>query len=160
MYTITATRSVARVKATRAGHRGLRRNPLIVMKDGSTIRLAPGKSVTISEEAYNFNRKLLDEFSTCIVVRSLHKRKEEDTIIPPPVPPALPEEDEDGEDTLDAPEESITVNAVEDKVPEDLKVEVSETTVKKRRKSSNPEVKLEGTEDKPKRRRRSRKSDK
>ena len=156
MYTITATRSVARVRAARAGHRGLRRNPLIVMKDGSTIRLAPGKSVTISEEAYNFNKKLLDEFASCLIVRSLNVRDEEDTIIPPPI---LPEGEDTEEETLDPPpEESAQEEVVEDP-PEEVsqEVEAIEPPVKRRRKSTKKEA-AESTEEKPKRRRRSRKA--
>ena len=162
MYTITATRSVSRVQAARAGHRGLRRNPCIVMRDGSTIRLAPGKSVTISEDAYQFNRKLLDEYSNCITVKSSVTRIEEDTVIPPPVPPVDPTEEDDTIDPpVEEPTESQEAPVEPTEVTEEVTVAVEEKKepVKRRRRSSKKKAADEATEEAPKRRRRSRKTE-
>ena len=67
MYIVTALRAVQRVKTSRTGVR-LRRNPVVVMKDGSTIKLSPGRSVRITEEIYHWNKKLFEENSTVLRV--------------------------------------------------------------------------------------------
>ena len=150
MYLVTALRAVQRVKAARTGVR-LRRNPVVVMKDGSTIKLPPGRSVRITDEIYESNKKLFAEFSSMITVKCLTP-----TVSPTPieptvnavVPPIAPVE-EDEEDTIPP------------KVPaEEPKVIVEEAEVKKpktrRKKAASEDTSSSTSEDapKPKRRRR------
>ena len=160
MYRITASLARARISATRAGRR-MRRNPLLVMKDGSTIKLAPGKSVTISEEAFVYNQNLINEYSDCLRVESLNHsltdiRKEDDTKPPMELPPVEVPSDEEETQPPPAPpapaEEVIEVKAAKEEKPKRRrrKTSVSES-------SETIEVEAPVEEEKPKRRRRTRK---
>lgn len=56
MYKITANLIKDRISISRNGHR-VRRLPSITLSTGALIKLAPGRSVTISEEVYALNEK-------------------------------------------------------------------------------------------------------
>ena len=159
MYSITATRSIARISAARAGSRR-RRNPLLVMRDGSAIKLAPGRTVTISDEAYLYNLNLINEFSDCLVVRNLSEvskdRTEADTEPPQEIPPPVPEEQPQEEE--EAVQEPVVEEVVEEVAPASEK-SVEEKPKRRRRKSTKVSEEAESTkEEAPKKRRRSRKA--
>ena len=56
MYKITANLIKDRISISRSGRR-VRRLPSITLSTGALIKLAPGRSVTISEEVYALNEK-------------------------------------------------------------------------------------------------------
>ncbi len=70
MFRIKAKLIADRVNVARAGSRA-RRQPTIVLGTGAVIKLAPGRSVDITPQAYKANKTLLDQFSDMITVTSL-----------------------------------------------------------------------------------------
>ena len=159
MYIVTATRSTARMRAVRAGARN-RRNPMIVLSNGSTIKIAPGRSVTLTEDTFQSNQNILREFSDCLIINKIGDkdpvewREEADTEAPPSVPP---EPIEDEEEAIIAPP---TINEVipDEVIEPPVEEPKPKATRRRRSKKSEEEVTTE-VEEKPKRRRRSKKAD-
>ena len=159
MYIVSATRSTARMRAVRAGARN-RRNPMIVLSNGSTIKIAPGRSVTLTEDTYQSNQNILREFSDCLIINKSGEEdpvewgEEADTEAPPTVPPEPIEEDVEAiivpPPVSEVTPEEIIVLPVEEPNPK--------LTRRSRSKKSDVEVATEEVE-KPKRRRRSKKAD-
>ena len=87
MYEIKAKLIADRINISRGGARA-RRLPSIVLATGDVLRIAPGRSVRVTEQVYEANKALLDSFEGMIDV--IDHRK----ITPPaPIPPEPAEEE-------------------------------------------------------------------
>jgi len=70
---------------------------MLVMKDGSAIKLAPGRSIMITEDAYQDNKNLLEEYSDRLNINKVSPqindvRIEQATDTPAPPAPPVPSE--------------------------------------------------------------------
>ena len=87
MYEIKAKLIADRINISRGGARA-RRLPSIVLATGAVLRIAPGRSVRVTEQVYEANKALLDSFAGMIDV--IDRR----AITPPaPIPPEPVEEE-------------------------------------------------------------------
>jgi outer membrane biosynthesis protein TonB len=87
MYEIKAKLIADRINISRGGARA-RRLPSIVLATGAVLRIAPGRSVRVTEQVYEANRALLDSFAGVIDIID-HRE-----ITPPaPIPPEPTEEE-------------------------------------------------------------------
>ena len=107
MYKITAKKIANRVAISRGGSR-IRRLPTLQVAGGACIKIAPGRSVVVTEEIYKANEKLLEELSSVITVVSLRKEvsvdTEAETLPPEPAPPEPVVEEEPKSEPLPEPE--------------------------------------------------------
>ena len=117
MYEIKAKLIADRINISRGGARA-RRLPSIVLATGAVLRIAPGRSVRVTEKVYEANKALLDSFKGMIDVID-HRE-----ITPPaPVPPE--------------PVEEVKPEPVEEVKPEPVE------EVKPKRRRSKPKPKPE-----------------
>tara|TARA_Y100000592_G_C5480603_1_gene325211 strand:- start:6600 stop:7010 length:411 start_codon:yes stop_codon:yes gene_type:complete len=90
MYKITAKKIANRVAISRGGSR-IRRLPTLQVAGGACIKIAPGRSVVVTDAIYESNKQLLEELSSVLVVTSLREEVAPDpvaeTIPPQPAPP-------------------------------------------------------------------------
>ena len=90
MYKITAKKIANRVAISRGGSR-IRRLPTLQVAGGACIKIAPGRSVVVTDAIYESNKQLLEELSSVLVVTSLREEVTPDpvaeTIPPQPAPP-------------------------------------------------------------------------
>ena len=99
MFKIIANQISARVAVSRTGVRS-RRLPVIQMRDGTAIKISPGRSVVVSKEVLEANRSALSEMRDKIVILDLKTNKVvlphdfivAETIPPQEVPPEPVEE--------------------------------------------------------------------
>lgn len=70
MFRITAKSTSSRVAVSRAGAR-LRRLPMIILKTGQVIKLAPGQSVDITPSTFVRNIALLQKYADVVTVRDM-----------------------------------------------------------------------------------------
>lgn len=87
MYEIKAKLIADRINISRGGARA-RRLPSIVLATGAVLRIAPGRSVRVTEQVYEANKALLDSFAGMIDV--IDRR---DITPPAPIPPEPVEEE-------------------------------------------------------------------
>jgi hypothetical protein len=170
MYVVKAIKSAARMGIARTGVRR-RRNPVIVMSDGSAIKITPGRSIVITDDVYKANKNLLKEYADRLSISKLASPVN-DTRIEPVTeqPPPVPAEPVDVE--VQQPDNEVVAESVPKPVdPEPIEadptpvleaepvVEEVKPAPKTRRKRTNEvatEVAVE--EAKPKRRRKSKKA--
>ena len=125
MYEIKAKLIADRINISRGGARA-RRLPSIVLATGAVLRIAPGRSVRVTEKVYEANKALLDSFKGMIDVID-HRE-----ITPPaPVPP------EPVEEVKPEPVEEVKPEPVEEVKPEPVE------EVKPKRRRSKPKPKPE-----------------
>ena len=156
MYTVTAVRSANRVHLSRTGIR-TRRFPQLVLVDGSTIKLSPGRSVKITEDILKRNLELLNTFigsvevrdSLGVVINLEDMYSKVDTIPPQPVPAPEPEPIEAPEPVLEIEtpaEEVIVEETVQEEVVEVLKKEPKPAPKKRRKRRTRAQIEAEKKE--------------
>ena len=156
MYTVTAVKSANRVHLSRTGIR-TRRFPQLVLIDGSTIKLSPGRSVKITEDILKRNLELLNTFVGSVEVRDNlgtivdleDMYSKVDTIPPQPVPAPDPEPNEVPEPILEVEtptEEVIVEEPVQEEVVEVPKEEVKPAPKKRRKRRTRAQIEAEKKE--------------
>lgn len=65
MYMISTVSTVGRVAITRTGVRGSR-VPQVVLGDGSTIKVMPGRSIHVTREVLESNMAVLKQYGECV----------------------------------------------------------------------------------------------
>ena len=131
MYEIKAKLIADRINISRGGARA-RRLPSIVLATGAVLRIAPGRSVRVTEQVYEANKALLDSFAGMIDV--IDRR---DITPPAPMPPE-PVEEEKPKRRRSKPKPKPDLTEAHDAVaapePEPVKEEKPKRTRKSRRK--------------------------
>lgn len=124
MYEIKAKLIANRINISRGGSRA-RRLPSIVLATGDVLRIAPGRSVRVTEQVYSDNKQLLEQFSDMIDVVDLREIKSTQPVSFEPVkeennqeeqpmavqvaePDSLFNEETDEELDVDTPEKTST----------------------------------------------------
>ena len=163
MYTVTAVRSANRVHLSRTGIR-TRRFPQLVLVDGSTIKLSPGRSVKITEDIFKRNLELLNTFIGSVEVRDslgalidledIHSKVE--TIPPQPVSepelnevsePIIEVEEPVQEEVIEEPVQEVVVEEpVQEEVIEVPKKEVKPAPKKRRKRRTRAQIEAEKKE--------------
>ena len=81
MYEIKAKLIANRINISRGGARA-RRLPSIVLATGDVLRIAPGRSVKVTEQVYQANKALIDSFADMIDVID-HREITQPAQVPP-----------------------------------------------------------------------------